>query len=143
MRPLAAARGRRTRGEFLRQLAPLGIGLVAIVVGTAAGWDRALNQFLVSPPPFIRVVLGVAAALLGLVLIGRSADRTSGSVGPADMVRSIRIVFLAVAAFSAAAGWFLASPLPIVAALIIAGVDILETSFLLLVTAVRGDPGRS
>lgn len=116
---------------------PLGVGLLAIALGTAAGWDRTLNAFLVSPPPFVRVVLGVAAALLGLVLIARSADRTGEAVGPAEMVRSIRIVFLAVASFAAAAGWFLASPLPIVAGLVIAGVDVLETSFLLLVTAVR------
>ena len=53
------------------------------------------------------------------------------------MVRGIRLSFLAVAAFAAAAGWVLAHPLPIVVALIIAGVDVIETSFLLLVVTVR------
>ena len=39
----------------------------------------------------------------------------------------------------AAAGWLLGHPLPLVVALVIAGVDILETSFLLLVVAFRRD----
>ncbi len=124
---------------WLRRLLPLALGLLAIAVGTLAGWDRALNELLVSPPPFIRVVLGTAAGLLGLVLVARASDQLGDGRGPAGLVRSIRIIFLAVAAFAAAAGWFLASPLPIIAALIIAGIDVLETSFLLLVTAVRGD----
>jgi hypothetical protein len=46
-------------------------------------------------------------------------------------------VFLAVAAFAAAAGWALGHPLPLVVALVIAGVDVLETSFLLLVVNLR------
>ena len=41
------------------------------------------------------------------------------------------------AALSAAAGWLLGHPLPFVVALVIAGVDILETTFLLFVIAVR------
>ncbi len=124
---------------WLRRLFPLALGLLAIAVGTLAGWDRALNELLVSPPPFIRVVLGTAGGLLGLVLVARASEQLGDGRGPAGLVRSIRIIFLAVAAFAAAAGWFLASPLPIIAALIIAGIDVLETSFLLLVTAVRGD----
>ncbi len=124
---------------WLRRLVPLALGLLAIALGTLAGWDRALNELLVSPPPFIRAVLGTAAGLLGLVLVARASEQLGDGRGPAGLVRSIRIIFLAVAAFAAAAGWFLASPLPIIAALIIAGIDVLETSFLLLVTAVRGD----
>ena len=53
------------------------------------------------------------------------------------MVRGIRLVFLAVAALAAALGWILGHPLPIVIALIIAGVDVIETSFLLLVVRTR------
>ena len=48
-------------------------------------------------------------------------------------------VFLAIAAFSAAAGWLIGHPLPLIVALVIAGVDILETTFLLFVIAVRRD----
>jgi hypothetical protein len=54
-------------------------------------------------------------------------------------IRGIRLVFLAVAAFAAGAGWLLAHPLPFIVALVIAGVDILETSFLLLVVTLRRD----
>jgi hypothetical protein len=53
------------------------------------------------------------------------------------MVRGIRFVFLAAAAFSAGIGWLVGHPLPIVIALVIAGVDVAETSFLLLVAAGR------
>ena len=51
----------------------------------------------------------------------------------------MRLVFLAVAAFAAAIGWLVGHPLPFIVALVIAGVDILETSFLLLVVALRKD----
>jgi hypothetical protein len=129
----------RSTVEFLRALLPLAVGLLALAMGTLAGWDRTLDTLLVSPPPFVRVTLGVAAGLLGIVLVGRAAERIGTDAGPAALVRSLRIVFLAVAAFAASAGWFLASPLPIIAGLVIAGVDVIETSFLLLVTAARGD----
>ena len=49
------------------------------------------------------------------------------------MVRGIRLAFLALAALAVAAGWLLAHPLPFVVALIIAGIDVIETSFLLIV----------
>ncbi len=55
------------------------------------------------------------------------------------LVRGVRYVFLAVAALSAAAGWLIGHPLPLIVALVIAGVDILETTFLLFVIAVRRD----
>jgi hypothetical protein len=54
------------------------------------------------------------------------------------MLRGIRLAFLSLAALAAAAGWLLASPLPLVVAAIVAAVDVLETSFLLLVVSVRG-----
>ena len=57
---------------------------------------------------------------------GRIADADLGT-----MVRGVRLVFLAAASFTAAAGWLLAEPLPLVIALVIAGVDVVETSFLL------------
>ena len=46
-------------------------------------------------------------------------------------------MFLAAASFTAAAGWLLGEPLPLVIALVIAGVDVVETSFLLLVATRR------
>jgi hypothetical protein len=58
----------------------------------------------------------------------------------AGLVRGVRLVFLAVAAFAAAGGWLVGHPLPFIIALVIAGVDVLETTFLLLVVAARGEP---
>jgi hypothetical protein len=57
----------------------------------------------------------------------------------AGLIRGVRYVFLAVAALAAGLGWLIGHPLPFVVALIIAGVDILETTFLLLVVAIRRD----
>ena len=70
------------------------------------------------------------------------SDAPSGELSTRDLaglVRGIRLVFLAVAAFAAAIGWLVGHPLPFIVALVIAGVDILETSFLLLVVALRKD----
>jgi hypothetical protein len=49
------------------------------------------------------------------------------------LIRGVRLAFLAVAAFAAAAGWGLGHPLPLLVALVIAGIDVVETSFLLVV----------
>lgn len=113
----------------------LGGGL-AILIAMAAGRSDALASIL-QPPFAARVLLGLSSAILGVVLVLRAADRLGTSAEPRDLVRAVRVAFLAVGAFAAAAGWLIGSPVPIVAALIIVGVDVLETSFLLLVTAAR------
>jgi hypothetical protein len=69
--------------------------------------------------------------------IGEGRADTAGRPNLPLMVRGVRLAFLAVAAFAAAAGWLLGHPLPIVIALVIAGVDVIETSFLLLVVRTR------
>jgi hypothetical protein len=71
---------------------------------------------------------------------GRSvpADSLTGR-DLAALIRGVRFIFLAAAAFAAGAGWLLGHPLPFVIALVIAGVDVLETSLLLLVVAIRPD----
>lgn len=71
---------------------------------------------------------------------GAASPRSAEADRSADlptMIRGVRLDFLAVAAFAAAVGWLVGHPLPIVVALIIAGVDVVETSFLLLVVSVR------
>lgn len=128
-------------------LLPLTIGLGGLAVGTAFGWDSRLVDALVAPPPIIRAVLVGIAVLVGLWLLRASIDRLRVSrdlpavatLGPdvAGMVRGIRLTFLAVAAFAAAIGWLMAHPLPLVLALVIGGVDVIETSFLLLVVTFR------
>ena len=109
----------------------------------AAG-RAGLRGALFTPPLAARVLLGAGAAIIGVVLLLRSTDRMGSRDDPRELVRAVRIAFLAVGAFAAAAGWLIGSPVPIVAALVIAGVDVVETSFLLLVTAARdGSPPAS
>jgi hypothetical protein len=123
---------------------PLLVGIAALVVGTAFGWDARLVEAIVTPPALVRAVLTAAAVVVGAALLARSVARIGeGRANPGDepnlplMVRGVRLAFLAVAAFAAAAGWLLGHPLPIVIAFVIAGVDVIETSFLLLVVRVR------
>lgn len=135
------------------------VGTGAIAAGTALGWDATALAAVVTPPPPVRSALVGLAVAIGVVLLigalqrlgatdGPPAGGIDGGLGerdPADsappriaiMIRGVRLVFLAVAAFAAASGWLLGHPLPLVIALVIAGVDVLETSFLLLVVSLR------
>jgi len=125
-------------------------GFAALVLGTLAGWNGTLITAIATPPAVVRAalvaVMVLAALRLGAEAIARiEAGRHTepGAAGARDLVvllRGIRFVFLAVAAVSAAAGWLLGSPVPIVAALLIAGVDVVETGFLLFVVSFRGEP---
>jgi hypothetical protein len=127
----------------VRAFFPLAAGVAALMVGTLFGWDSRIVDALVAPPASVRAGLVAAAALLGAGLLARAIAGLSLAGAPGDardlagMVRAVRLVFLAVAAFAAGAGWILGSPLPLVLALVIAGVDVLETSFLLLVVGER------
>jgi hypothetical protein len=126
-------------------------GAVAIAAGTALGWDASAVAQVVTPPPLIRAALvGVSFAggvILLLTALARLAGESAEALPPpagyeseqdiAGMIRAVRLVFLAVAAFAAGAGWLIGHPLPLVVALVIAGVDVLETSFLLVVVALR------
>ncbi len=151
----------------MRTAWPLLAGIGALAVGTAFGWAPGLVDALVAPPAIVRAALVAGSLILGLWLLGRAVGRIgaqggdAGAVGPAaaatpspdatpderdlaGLVRAVRLVFLAVAAFAAAGGWLLGSALPLIVALVIAGVDVVETTFLLLVVAVRrpGSAGR-
>jgi hypothetical protein len=57
----------------------------------------------------------------------------AGTSDVRGLIRAVRLAFLGVAAFAAAAGWLVANPLPLIVAAVIAGIDVIETSFLLLV----------
>ena len=130
----------------LERFVPLLLGAAALVLATAAGHDPTLLRAIVTPLPIVRVALVGAAVMLGLWLLGQAVERI-GSAGMAGgtadgldiavMLRGIRLVFLALAAFAAAGGWLIAEPLPLIVAAVIAGVDVVETSFLLLALAVR------
>jgi hypothetical protein len=132
----------------VRAFVPLGAGLAALVAGTLFGWDSRIVEALVSPPAIVRAALVATAVVIGAWLLVRAVAGLSVGGQPDDardlarMVRAVRLVFLAVAAFAASAGWILGSPLPLVLALVIAGVDVVETSFLLLVVGVRRGSSR-
>ncbi len=128
---------RHSLGPHAGVLVAMGLGAAAIVTAMVAGRSDLLDVLLQPPAP-VSWLLGTAAALVGIVLLLRSADQVGTAADPAALIRAIRIVFLSVAAFGVAAGWFIGSPVPIVAGLVIAGVDVLETTFLLIVTRSRG-----
>ena len=130
-------------------LALLG-GIAAVVVAMLAGVAPGLLQLVAQPPPIVRAALAGGSIVVGGRLLLAAVRRINESmhreaapatrISDADlgtMVRGVRLVFLAAAAFTAAAGWLLGEPLPLVIALVIAGVDVVETSFLLLVATAR------
>jgi hypothetical protein len=121
----------------LLELAPLVIGIVALGVATAVGWNGDLLALLVSPPAIVRLALAIASLIVALLLVGaavgRMESRDDAGGHLVSMLRGIRLAFLALAAVSVALGWAVGSALPFVVALIIAGVDVIETSFLLIV----------
>ena len=140
---------RRLDGRLLVGLALLG-GFAAIALAMLVGLAPGLLAPVAAPPSIVRAALAGAAIVVGgrlLVSAIRRIDASvrrdaapGGRISDADvgvLVRGVRLVFLAAASFTAAAGWILAEPLPLVIALVIAGVDVVETSFLLLVATSR------
>jgi hypothetical protein len=111
------------------------LGILAVAAATVVGWNEGWLDAIVSPPAAIRALLVAAAAVLGLWLVASSASRMAlaGTSDVRGLIRAVRLAFLAVAAFAAAAGWLVAHPLPLVVAAVIAGIDVIETSLLLLV----------
>jgi hypothetical protein len=130
----------------LGTIATLVLGFAALIAGTLAGWNAGLLDALVTPPTIVRATLIAVSSVVGVALLAGAASRI-GDAGRrehperdlAGMIRGVRLAFLAVAAFAAAGGWALGHALPLVVALIIAAVDVVETSFLLLVVTFRGD----
>lgn len=135
---MSAARQRLHLLEF----APFAAGVAALVLATAFGWDTTLLTSIVAPPLVVRIALAVASMIAALMLIGgavaRLENRADSGGHLVSMLRGIRLAFLALAALSVALGWALANGLPFVVALIIAGIDVIETSFLLLVVRREG-----
>jgi hypothetical protein len=144
------ADGRLRVDARLAVLLALVAGVFAIALATLVGLVPDLFRLLAGPPPIVRAALAGAAIVVGARWLLSALRRIDMSMrqeaGPASrvsdaglgtMVRGVRLLFLAAAAFTAAAGWILGEPLPLVIALVIAGVDVVETSFLLLVATSR------
>ena len=120
----------------LAALGALALGGTAIAAATLVGQDHARLDTLVHPPTLIRAALVGGSVALAVILLTRGLVRLAvGTTDVPGLVRGVRLVFLALAAAAAGAGWALGDPLPLVVALVIAGIDIVETSFLLLVVA--------
>jgi hypothetical protein len=120
-------------------LGALGLGVLAVVAATLVGSDPARLDALVHPPALTRAALVGVSAGLAVLLLSRGLVRlASGTDDVAGLVRGVRLVFLAVAAGAAGAGWALGNALPLVLALVIGGIDVVETSFLLVVVAAGG-----
>jgi len=130
----------RQRPAGLSALVAIGIGGVAVILAPLNGGTPAVIEALVHPPALIRAGLVGASAAIALMLLARGLSRLAvGTADVAGLVRGVRLVFLALAAAAAGAGWALGDPLPIVVALVIAGIDVIETSLLLLI--VLRNPG--
>jgi len=113
----------------------ISLGVLAVLAATVVGSNGGWLDSVVAPPALVRAALVGFAVALGALLLARSVGRmsASGTDDLAGLIRAVRLAFLAVAAFAAAAGWALAHPLPLIIAAVIAGIDVIETSFLLLV----------
>jgi hypothetical protein len=115
------------------------LGGLAVVGASAVGSNGATLEAIVRPPIPIRAALAGASAALAVTLLTRGLGRLAhGADDVAGLVRGVRLVFLAVAAGAACAGWAFGDALPLVLALVIGGIDVVETSFLLLVVAAGG-----
>jgi len=115
-------------------------GGAAVVAATIVGWSSAFLDTVVHPPPLIRAALVGGSVGVAVILMSRSLARLAeGTRDVPGLIRGVRLTFLALAALCAAAGWALGHPLPLIIALVIAGIDVVETSFLLII--VGGDAG--
>lgn len=125
-----------------RLIAALIAGTAAVLVGTVLGGAGPVLEAIVTPPVPVRVALVGATAVVGIGLLVRAITALGEDERPHSvqrMIRGVRLAFLAVAAFSAAAGWLVGHALPLVVALVVAGVDVVETSFLSIVAARQRD----
>ena len=132
------------RGRLATVLA-LVAGIAALAIAIYAGWNESLLEAIVTPPLVVRALLIALCAVGGVALLAAAGARINAAGDHEHperdlpgMIRGVRLIFLAVAAFAAAAGWLLAHPLPLIVAVIIAAIDVIETSFLLLVVSIRG-----
>ena len=117
-------------------LGALVLGGTAIAAATLVSQDHARLDSLVHPPTLIRAALVGGSAAIAVILLTRGLIRLAvGTTDVPGLVRGVRLIFLALAAAAAGAGWAVGDPLPLVVALVIAGIDVVETSFLLLVVS--------
>jgi hypothetical protein len=112
------------------------LGAVAVVGATVVGINASALDAIVHPPAIVRAALVGGSVALAFILLSRALARLAGATDDVPgLIRGVRLVFLALAAAAAGAGWALGDALPLVVALVIGGIDVVETSFLLIVVA--------
>ncbi len=120
----------------LAAVVALTLGAVAVVAATLVGANADALDAIVHPPALVRAALVGTSAAIAVILLARALARLAGGRDDVPgLIRGVRLVFLALAAAAAGAGWALGDALPLIVALVIAGIDVVETSFLLLVVA--------
>lgn len=103
----------------LTALWALGLGVIAVIVATVAGANANMLDAIVHPPVLIRAALVGASASFAILLLSKGLARVAGgSDDVAGLVRGVRLIFVAVAAMTAGAGWALGDALPLVVALV-------------------------
>jgi hypothetical protein len=112
------------------------VGVLGFVLVTLSGRSDVLTTLL-SPPMPARLLLGIAAFILAVLAVLAAADRMRTDRDPRGLIRAVRLLFLAVGLFAIAAGWLIGSPVPVAAGIVVVAIDLLETSFLLLVTTAK------
>jgi hypothetical protein len=130
---------------------PLLAGVGLLLLGGLIGLNPGALDVALEGPILVRLALAAAAGLIGVWyllsairrLVGESGDAGDTGADPtarpfAEMVRGVRYVFLAIAAFAVGSAFVLGHPLPLIIGLIVAAVDVIETSFLLVVGGRTG-----
>jgi hypothetical protein len=131
------------RRGLLSGLAVIAVGLAAVVGATVLATGEHADA-IESWPPLLRALLVGLSVAIGLALLARAVAMLAAAQPPdaasdpntrdiRGMIRAVRLAFLAIAAFAAAGAFLVGHPLLLVVAAVIAGVDVIETSFLLLV----------
>ncbi len=133
-------------------VAPLAAGVALLVVGGFIGLNPSVLDVVLNGPILVRLALAAAAGLVGVWYLLSALTRLAGNGGErtddepaagrrpfAEMVRGVRYVFLAIAASAVASAFIVGHPLPLIIGLIVAAVDVIETSFLLIVGGRSGD----
>jgi len=117
----------------------LALGGIAVLAATMLGSNAGTLDAIVHPPALVRAALVGGSAGLAVILLSRGLTRlAAGADDVPGLVRGVRLLFLALAAGVAGVGWVVGDALPLVVALVIAGIDVVETSFLLIVVGGVG-----
>jgi hypothetical protein len=118
----------------------LAVGVVGVVLISVSGRSDVVTTLL-SPPMPARLLLGIAAFIVAVLIVLAAADRMRADADARGLIRAVRLMFVAVGLFAIAVGWFIGSPVPVVAGIVITAIDLVETSFMLLVTTAKSAAG--